>query len=217
MERGGDVEEYVKGKLVSPIYLNSASSKLTLLQSETFHDKDWFKSDNKNHGFNGPLHTAPMDLAPISNLVLDSMESKGLKLQHDMFTTGDNPHGCGHVIRTSYNGLRTTAADFLRDKTPNLSILTNTLVDKVVLVKDGSETRAIGVQVIDSNGKSLTINAKKEVIISGGAYCSPAILLRSGIGASEKLEPHGIECQVELPGVGENLLDHIVSLAKSDQ
>jgi choline dehydrogenase-like flavoprotein len=129
-----------------------------------------------------------------------------------MFTTGEVHHGCGHVVRTHRQGLRTTGADFVtkgyhRD---NIDILTNTTVDKIVLERDGGSLRATAVRLIDENGTKMTVKASREIIVSGGAYCSPPILLRSGIGPKEELEKHGIECAVDLPGVGKNLLDHLV-------
>ncbi|MCJ1445106.1 MAG: hypothetical protein MMC23_005611 [Stictis urceolatum] len=180
-------------------------------KSETFHHADWFESDDKNHGFAGHLHTEPMPLAPISNLLLDSMQDKGLKLQHDMFTTGDNSHGCGHAVRTVYRGTRTTAADFLVNPPSNLIVSTNMTVDRVVLsTKDGEQT-ATGVIALDEGGSVVEFTARKEVIVSGGAYCSPAILMRSGIGDKNELEKHGIETKVNLPGVGKNLMDHMIA------
>lgn len=144
-------------------------------------------------------------------MILESMQSKGLALQDDMFTTGNNPHGCGHAPRTHYKGDRTTSANYFRSKGPNLAIMTETLVDKVLLDGHGSDLRAIGVKVLAKNGTKREIKAKNEVIVSGGAYCSPAILLRSGIGPKPELGAHGIDCKVDLPGVGKNLMDHLVS------
>jgi choline dehydrogenase-like flavoprotein len=54
-----------------------------------------------------------------------------------------------------------------------------------------------------------TINASKEVILSSGAFGSPQILLRSGVGPKEEIIKHGIEHKIDLPGVGKNLQDHI--------
>jgi choline dehydrogenase-like flavoprotein len=138
------------------------------------------------------------------------MQSQGLNLQPDMFTTGDNPHGCGHAPRTVYKGDRTTAANYFVNKGPNLAIRTETIVDKVLLEGEGANLRASGVQVVENDGSVRKIEARKEVIVSGGAYCSPAILLRSGLGSKEDLSSHGIECKVDLPGVGKNLMDHLV-------
>ena len=145
-------------------------------------------------------------------MVMDSFKSQGLPYVPDMFSDGSSAHGCGHAPRTVYRGDRTTAANFLLNKGSNLSIKTDTTVDKVILEGDGSELRATGVRIVEKDGKRRLIKAKKEVIVSGGAYCSPTILLRSGIGPKSELESLGIDCKVDLPGVGRNLMDHLVSL-----
>lgn len=145
-------------------------------------------------------------------MILESMQSQGLQFQDDMFTTGDNPHGCGHVIRTVYKGDRTTAANYLINKGPNLAIKTETIVDKIILEGLGDNIKATAVKVLNKNGKEQEIKARKEIIVSGGAYCSPPILLRSGIGPKSELAAHGIDCKVDLPGVGKNLMDHLVCL-----
>jgi choline dehydrogenase-like flavoprotein len=150
--------------------------------------------------------------APISDLVMESFQSQGLPLHPDMFSTGESPHGCGHVPRTVYKGDRTTAANYLLNKGANLSIKTETIVDKVILEGEGSNLRATGVKILEKDGRARDLKANKEVIVSGGAYCSPAILLRSGIGERAQLAAHGIDCKVDLPGVGKNLMDHLVSL-----
>lgn len=181
-------------------------------QAETFHPKPWFNADLSNHGTTGPLHTEPHDLAPISTLLLQSFETQGLAKQDDMFSSGNNPHGCGHAPRTVHQGMRSTAADFLRKSNANLAILTQTMIDKVVLTREGGGyIRASAVRIVDKAGNARTIEAKREVIVSAGAYCTPAILLRSGIGAAGELEKVGIECKADLPGVGKNLLDHLVN------
>lgn len=136
-----------------------------------------------------------------------------MPLSHDMFSTGDVPHGCGHVPRTVYKGIRTTGADFVTNKNSrgNITITTDATVDKVILDSQGGQTRASGVITKSSDGTSKTYLARREIIISGGSYCSPAILLRSGIGPKEDLDKHSIACKVDSPGVGKNLMDHLVS------
>jgi choline dehydrogenase-like flavoprotein len=145
--------------------------------------------------------------------MLESMQDKGLPLDHDMFTTGETPHGCGHALRTVYKGLRTTGADFITKgyHRENITIMTSTTVDKVLIERgsDGS-LKATGVAVVNSDGSKSEIHANKEVVVSGGAYCSPAILLRSGLGPAAELQKHGIEVLRDLPGVGKNLMDHLV-------
>lgn len=165
------------------------------------------------HGNAGPLHTEPHDLATISERVKESMIEHGLPYHADMFSTGETPQGCGDVPRTVYQGIRTTAADFITKgyKRENITIKTEVTVDKILFSKEAGELTASGVATISKNGKRTEYQARKEVIVSGGAYCSPAILMRSGLGPKEHLEKHGIECLVDLPGVGKNLMDHVVS------
>ncbi|KAH8678590.1 hypothetical protein BGZ60DRAFT_468061 [Tricladium varicosporioides] len=179
-------------------------------KAENFHTKKWFKANESVHGHNGLLDIEPHDLAPISNMILDSMQDQGLPLHPDMFSTGESAHGCGHVPRTVYQGDRTTSANYLRNKGTNLVIKTETTVDKVILEGSGSDIQATAVRVIEKDGTARELKAKKEIIVSGGAYCSPTILMRSGIGPKSELQSHGIDCKVDLPGVGKNLMDHLI-------
>lgn len=130
-----------------------------------------------------------------------------------MFSHGENPNGCGHAPRTVHGGIRTTGADFVtkNNKKANITIVCLAHVDKVLIEKQGDgRLRAVGVTAILADGTAFEVKADKEVIISGGAYCSPNILNRSGIGAKEELDKHGIATIVNLPGVGRNLMDHLV-------
>lgn len=143
---------------------------------------------------------------------MDSMVSKGLPLDHDMFSHGNNPHGCGHATRTVYKGLRTAGADFVtKPQKNNVHLLVETHVDKVVIEKDQTgELKATSVRAVRADGTVVEIKARKEIIVSGGSYCSPNILNRSGIGATAELAKHGIATLVDLPGVGKNLMDHLI-------
>lgn len=176
------------------------------------HEKDWHKADMSVHGTSGPLHIEPHDLAPISERVKESMIDVGLPYHPDMFSTGETPNGCGDVPRTVHQGIRTTAADFITKgyKRANITIKTEVVVDKVLFSSDSGEPSATGVATISKAGKKIEYQAKKEVIVTAGAYCSPTILMRSGLGPEEELKKHGIECRVDLPGVGQNLQDHCV-------
>lgn len=141
------------------------------------------------------------------------MIDQGLPYYPDMFSTGESPHGCGDVPRTVHQGIRSTAADFITKgyKRENITIKTEVTVDRILLERDAEELTAKGVATVSKDGKKVEYLAQKEVIVTGGAYCSPPILLRSGLGPKEQLEKHGIECLVDLPGVGGNLMDHVVS------
>jgi choline dehydrogenase-like flavoprotein len=157
----------------------------------------------------------------ISKLVLESYQEAGLPMCDDLFSTGEVAVGCGHAPRTVHKGLRALSADFVadREKWPNLKIVCNTTVDKIIF-DDHGLPRAVAVEAVSQNGTTLTFRARKEIILSAGAYCSPAILLRSGVGPKQELEDLGIPMIKNLPGVGENLLDHpvsrIVGLPKQD-
>ncbi|TGO36552.1 hypothetical protein BHYA_0121g00130 [Botrytis hyacinthi] len=119
----------------------------------------------------------------------------GLPLIPDMFSTGKSAHGCGHAVQTVSQGTRTMATDYITSSTENsgVSIRTNTYSDRISLETDTA--------------------TRKEVIISAGTYGSPAVLLRSGIGSKQEVEKLGIQSQVDLPGVGKNLMDHLVVLS----
>ena len=78
-----------------------------------------------------------------------------------------------------------------------------------VLIDEESKT-ATGIQV-SRFGQTLTLSAKKEVILSAGAIGSPHILLLSGVGPKQQLESVGVQVLEDLPGVGENLQDHLMS------
>lgn len=129
----------------------------------------------------------------------------------DLFSTGETLNGCGHTLRTVYKGDRVTAANYLLNQGSNLAIKTDSTVDKISFENESQNLRARAVRVIESNGSAREFKARKEIIVSAGAYCSPAILMRSGIGPKKSLSSHDIECKVELPGVGQNLMDHVVS------
>ncbi|OHE94384.1 choline dehydrogenase [Colletotrichum orchidophilum] len=94
----------------------------------------------------------------------------------------------------------------------NLVVITGAEVEKIVFEDDahGNEgrLRAVGV-IYEKAQRSFLVRANKEVIVCAGAVGSPKILEQSGIGNQQILEPLGIQCLVNLPGVGENLQDHL--------
>jgi choline dehydrogenase-like flavoprotein len=85
--------------------------------------------------------------------------------------------------------------------------MVNTTASKVLI--DAKTKTAKGVEVIDADGHTIKINARKEVIVSGGAVNSPQILLLSGIGARQELQRANVPQVHNLPGVGKNLHNHV--------
>lgn len=121
------------------------------------------------------------------------------------YNGGDN-EGVAFFVATIKNGMRHSTARAFLDPVrarPNLTVVTDALVDHVSL--DGK--RASGI-VFSLAGERHEARAGREVILAAGAYGSPAILERSGIGAADVLASVGVETLHELPGVGENLHDH---------
>jgi choline dehydrogenase len=89
-------------------------------------------------------------------------------------------------------------------KRPNLTVVTEALASRVLF--EGK--RAVGVTYL-KGGKELTVHASREVILSGGAINSPQLLMLSGVGPADQLARHHIPMVHELPGVGQNLQDHL--------
>lgn len=142
---------------------------------------------------------------------MKNYQSKGLPYHPDMFSTGEASNGCGHALRTTWQGKRTTAADYITNdhKRSNVTIKCDVTGDKVILEKDSDgKYVAKGIEYADNNGNKFKAYARKEVTLTCGTYGSPAMLMRSGIGPKADLEALGIECKVDLPGVGQNLQDH---------
>jgi len=169
------------------------------MQAETFHSPSWFSATDGFHGSEGPLHVAPHEPAPISNMMLESYQSSGFPLIPDVFSTGESPHACGHALRTIYQGVRTTAADYISNGNTksNISIKTDCYVNKVVF-DNGKRPKAIGAQLQSAKGENIIVKARKEVIVAAGAYGSPAILLRSGIGPKLETQDLAVENRVNL-------------------
>ena len=138
----------------------------------------------------------------------DFVEAGSKLYERNADFNGKEQEGVGFYQTTQKNGKRCSAAKaYLVPalERPNLTVITEANVDKIVIEND----KASGVEYIDTEGASHTIAASKEVLLCSGAFGSPQILLRSGVGPREEIEKHGIEHKVDLPGVGRNLQDHI--------
>jgi len=158
------------------------------------------------HGEGGPLNVATLrSPGTINDVFFEAGRQNQMPFTDDF--NGAQQEGLGMYEVTHKDGERwNTARAFLDDymDRPNLTVITHAMTRKVI-VNNG---RASGVEV-KVKGKIRSINARREVILSGGAFGSPQLLLLSGIGPKEKLEPHDVPQIHELPGVGENLQDHI--------
>ena len=158
------------------------------------------------HGEGGPLNVAPVNSpASINDNFIAAANSLQIRTNPDF--NGERQDGVGMYEVTQKDGERWNTARAYLDPVrarPNLDVITHATVERV-RVEDG---RAVGVD-LRVKKKSYSVGARDEVILAGGAFGSPQMLLLSGIGPKEKLEPHGIAQVHDLPGVGENLHDHI--------
>jgi choline dehydrogenase len=157
------------------------------------------------HGAGGPLRVSNQPYEwEIAKALLEACQQAGIPPNPDF--NGKQQEGCGYYQTTTKDKRRwSTAAAYLRTakKRPNLVIKTRAHATRV-LFKDG---RATGVEFDTPAGRQVA-NAGREVIVSGGAYGSPQLLLLSGVGPAQHLTELGIEVVRDMPGVGSNLQDH---------
>ncbi len=165
-------------------------------------------ADPEYTGKDGPMHvktSSDDDIAPLSHVHEEALKEIGYN-QADY--NGKDQAG---IYRAQINVDHGWRADSYRSFAApmvgnGLTVLTYAHVTNLVF-KPGTK-QVHGVQV-SRFGKELNLFAKKEVIVAGGAVNSPQLLMLSGIGPKEHLEDHGIKVQVDLPGVGLNLQDHL--------
>jgi choline dehydrogenase len=158
------------------------------------------------HGTGGFLNVADLrSVNPLSRAFVEAGAELGFPLNTDF--NGARQEGFGFNQVTQKGGKRcSAAAGYLKPvlKRPNLTVLTGAQVLRLNL----SGKRVTEVEYVH-DGKTRTVSSGGEVILSGGAYNSPQLLMLSGIGAAEKLEKLGISTKVDLKGVGENLQDDL--------
>jgi len=165
------------------------------------------RGESDYHGVGGPLAVSEGRANnPMSAAFVEAADQAGFPSNSDF--NGSEQDGFGYFQLTQRDGKRcSTATAFLHPamSRPNLTVETNLQVNRVLIERG----RAVGVtgQRLD---EEITVQAEREVILSGGAYNSPQLLMLSGIGAAEMLNPLGIPVVVDQPQVGQNLQDHVL-------
>ena len=163
-------------------------------------------ADRAFHGQGGPLNIADRHYtSPLSDCFVTAGQQAGHAINHDF--NGAAQQGIGLYRTFQKDGQRcSNARGYLEPirKRANLSIRTAAQVTRVLL--DGK--RAVGVEY-HSAGRLQRVAATREVLLCGGAFNSPQLLMLSGIGPRAELERQGIEVLHELAGVGQNLQDHL--------
>ncbi len=157
-------------------------------------------------GGDGPLHTQYGPLRnPLYDAFVDAAVQAGYPQTDDV--NGYQQEGFGRMDMTVHRGRRCSAARaYLRPamRRENLSVATHVAVTRVLF----DRTRATAVEY-RRGGRRRQVRARREIILAGGAINSPQLLKLSGVGPAAELGAHGIDVVHDLPGVGENLQDHL--------
>lgn len=169
-------------------------------RTETHH-----LGESELHGGSGELHVTPvMESHPASQAFIDAALANGIPSNADF--NGRTQEGVGYLELMINDGVRSsTSQAFL---TPvrhrrNLQVQANALVERILL----EGTRVTGVR-FRVHGQIHEVHAP-EIVLSAGAINSPQLLMLSGIGDPQALQPHGLRPLHALPGVGQNLQDHV--------
>ncbi|HXI87880.1 MAG TPA: GMC oxidoreductase, partial [Parvularculaceae bacterium] len=168
------------------------------------------RGENAYHGASGALCVSNLRYRnPLSETFLEAGRELQLPMNDDF--NGEKQEGLGFYQVTQRNGRRcSSAAAFLEPaKTrANLQVITDAQVERVVF--DGK--RATGVS-FRRDGKSAQVKARREVILSAGAFQSPQVLMLSGVGPAAHLKAFGVDVVADAPDVGANLQDHLDYIA----
>src|SRR5580704_11339265 len=170
--------------------------------------EDWEGGANAWRGAGGPIHIRrPKDPHPTAPAFIDASRQLGMPILDDV--NGPMRPGAGYInMNIAADGTRVSAARaFLRPalSRPNLTLLLNTKVVKL----NFKGTRCVGVKLM-TDGAVKDIAADKEVILTAGTINSPKLLMLAGVGEAKALRSFGIDVVENLPGVGENLQDHVL-------
>ncbi len=167
--------------------------------------EDWDGAPSPYRGRGGPIGTGK---SKYTDEVIEAYGQAAQDAGHGWIDdyNGEHQEGFSRMQLTLRDGRRcSTVAGYIRPalKRRNLTVLTRAQVASLRIERD----RVTGVDII-RRGQRYNISARKEVIVSAGAFNSPQILMLSGIGDPQQLHRFDVECRVKLPGVGRNLHDH---------
>lgn len=163
--------------------------------------------DGEYHGKGGPLSVNKLRTDnPVQQTFLQAAQEAQFRLREDF--NGDDHEGLGVYQVTQKNGERCSAARAYvhphMGSRPNLRVETFAHATRILF--EGK--RAVGVEYMQGKEKKV-LRARREVIVASGAFQSPQLLMLSGVGDAAALGKHGIASVHHLPGVGQNLQDHI--------
>jgi choline dehydrogenase len=170
--------------------------------------EDWEGGANAWRGAGGPIHIRrPKHPHPTAPAFIEAAREMGMPILDDV--NGPMLAGAGYInMNIAADGTRVSAARaFLHPalSRPNLTLRLNAAVVKL----NFKGTRCVGIKIL-TGGAVTDIAAGKEVILAAGSINSPKLLMLSGVGEAKALRALGIDVVENLPGVGENLQDHVL-------
>ncbi len=162
--------------------------------------------NDERHGTDGPLLVSdPGHIDQASRWFVQAVQGLGEPFNPDF--NGPGQRGVGFYQFMNRSGRRCSAAyAYLAPEAtnPNLVVRLQSPVRRLI-VEHG---RAVGVVHADAGGGERIVHADGEIVVAAGSLVTPQLLMLSGIGPADHLAAHGIDCLVDLPGVGSNLIDH---------
>ncbi|WP_028213980.1 GMC family oxidoreductase [Paraburkholderia mimosarum] len=168
--------------------------------------EDQERGANAWHGVGGPLKVSDLRLRrPIADHFIAAAQEIGIPFNEDY--NGEVQEGVGYFQQTAYNGFRwSTAKGFLKPARKRSNLIVETRAQASRILFEGR--RAVGVEYLQ-DGVKKRARARVEVILASGAIGSPQILQHSGVGPAHVLRDAGVAVLHDLPGVGQNLQDHL--------
>ncbi|OSC99871.1 GMC oxidoreductase [Trametes coccinea BRFM310] len=182
---------------------------------EKYHPSPEFPDvDPDLRGKSGPVDIGYFGwVAPGTRKFIEACDKVGIPAVPDV-NTAKGTLGATKVTYITPKGRRVTSEyAYLTPEVlsrPNLKVVTGAHVTRILFDTSGPTPRAVGAEFTQQNGEKFRVKARKEVVLSAGAVHTPQILMLSGVGPAEHLKSLEIPVVADLPGVGSNLMDHVV-------
>jgi len=175
------------------------------------HESHWRGDGGEAHGSQGEWRVERQRLSwEILDAFAAAAQQAGIPATDD-FNRGNN-EGVGYFEVNQRSGVRWNATKaFLRpvQQRPNLTVWTGAQVTRLLIENQANGAPRVSGVELRRHGQTVQVSARREVVMAAGAVGTPQILQLSGIGPGALLQSHGIPVRHELPGVGENLQDHL--------
>ena len=165
-----------------------------------------WRGEGRYHGGSGPIHVRPIDTTHlVHEPLMSAATGAGFNNSDDLSAEVAEGFARGEVTIDARGRRVSSSTAYLRPalNRPNLALRTGALARRIVF----EQRRAVGVEY-EQGGQRHTVRARREVILSGGTYNSPHLLMLSGVGPGKHLNAHGIDVVADRAGVGRNLSEH---------